>query len=280
MREVSLKRPLFGREIEIVVFDVEAGLADDLLEEAYQVGLRLQKTFNFFDDASVLSTLNRKRSLRVPDEFRFVLERALELGRETGGAYDVSLGKQFKERKEGRKLSPLRCSYQDIKIQGDQVELTHPDACVDLGSIAKGYIADQVAGFLAEQGIVSGLVDARGDLRVFGERMHTLEIQHPRQKDAALGAIRLSEGGVATSGDYHQYHESFGTSHILNQKDFASVTVVAPTLLEADGYATALFVLPQNQITGLLAGKPHIKAVCVDQDLRLFKYNGIEELMV
>lgn len=275
MSEVSLRKPLFGKEVLIIVRDIEERLAGGLLEDAYQRGLKLQKVFDFFDKDSTLSLLNRKRKLKVPPELLKVLENALELCVKTEGRYDVSLGKQFMQRKKGEEVKPVGCTYKNITIEDGFVELTHPDAMIDLGSIAKGYIADEIAAFLESEGVVSGIIDARGDIRVFGDRNSVIEIQHPREIQKTIFSISLQNGGVATSGDYNQYDGAYDKSHILKSNEHISVTVLAPTLIEADGYATAIFVTPKDEITKLLVDS-RIKALCIDNNLGITTYNGFD----
>jgi thiamine biosynthesis lipoprotein len=278
MNELSLRKPLFGKEVVILVRDVDPRLAGGLLEDAYLRGLELQKIFNFFDGASMLSVLNRKRRLKVSADFLKVLLAALELCAKTDGRYDISLGMQFLQRKKGEALRPVGCTYKDILINDNTVELSHPDVMIDLGSIAKGYIADEIAAALQSEGVVSGLIDARGDIRVFGEDESVIGIQHPRDSKKTICSISLANGGVATSGDYNQYDGSYERPHILNNEHI-SVTVIAPSLMEADGYATAIFVTPAEQIAGLLAGS-RIKAFCMNKELETITYNDFERCIL
>lgn len=279
MNEVSLSRKLFGKEVEIAVWDVEENLAGALIGDSYSEGLRLQKIFNFFDEKSTLSQLNKKRRLKVPQEFLEVLNKALEICRITEGKYDISLGKQFMQRKNGRDVTPVNCSYKDIKIEGNIVELLHPDVLIDFGSIAKGYIADKMAEVLKSGGVISGLIDARGDIIAFGEHESIIEVQHPREKEKSVLPIKIKNEGVATSGDYSQYHKNFDNCHIINKSDFISVTATAPTLMEADAYATAIFVTPETKVEKLLKNNKKIKILCIDNNLKIKKYNKFDEVI-
>ena len=149
---------------------------------------------------------------------------------------------------------------------------------VDLGSIAKGFIADRMAEQLRSDGVVSGLVDARGDIRVFG-RPQIINVQHPRKKGRAILAVKIKNSGIATSGDYSQYQKTYSRSHIINQADLISVTVVAPTLMEADAYATAIFVSGRAERQRLISQNRRIKVLTIDNKLQLRKYNGFAKLV-
>ena len=273
----TLTKPLFGKETEILLPDADPLLASPIAEDAYQEGLRLQHVFNFYDPQSELSLLNGKRTLTTSPELTQVLKLAISLAKATEGRYDISLGKQFLQRKQGTPVTPVGCSYRDISINGNTVTLTHPDVLIDLGSIAKGFIGDRMMAALAHQGVTSATVDARGDLCVIGKDI--IDIQHPRDASKIIASIQVNDCGVATSGDYLQYDKTFDKSHILNAKKIASVTVVAPTLMEADAFATVLFVIDDAERKQILAAYPAIRALIIDTSLTMQMYNDFERLL-
>jgi len=277
MIESSIKKKLFGGEVEIVIFDVEEPLAKDMLESAYDEGLRLQKIFNFYDKESELSKLNKKRQLKVSKQFLEVINTALRFCELTKGEYDISLGKAIIQRKSGHKDISLCCSYKDIIIKDDTVALAHEDVMIDLGSIAKGYIADKMADYLKSKGVLSGIIDARGDIVIFGDAEQKIDVQHPRNSNKKLKSITLKNLCVATSGDYRQYVLDYDHSHILNKKDVISVTVVAPSLMIADVYASVLFVGDREKIMSMPQAKT-IKAMTVNSNMDIEYFNGFEEL--
>ena len=96
----SFRKNLLGGEVEFAFYDIDKSLAENLAEELYIEGLRLQKIFNNFDDSSELFLLNKKRELKVSKELLEVLKESLKYSELTDGKYDVSKGKQFLERKK------------------------------------------------------------------------------------------------------------------------------------------------------------------------------------
>jgi len=283
MIESSIKRKLFGGEVEIVVFNIEEPLAKDILESVYEEGLNLQKVFNFYDEDSELSKLNTERRLKVSSQLLEVINTALKFCELTHGEYDISLGKAIVQRKFGKKDLSVSCNYKDIIVKDDVITLAHEDVMVDLGSIAKGYIADKMADYMKSLGVMSGIIDARGDIVVFGEAEQQIDIQHPRITDKKLKSIRLKNTCVATSGDYMQYAHDYEHSHILHKKDIISATVVAPSLMIADVYASVLFVSKERlKIMSLkimnMSDASGIKAMTVDNNMNIEYYNGFENL--
>jgi thiamine biosynthesis lipoprotein len=272
---INRSYPLFGSIAEFFV-DADVTLAEAILNDAYNLALRLQKIFNLYDEASEISLLNKNRKIKASDELLKVLKTALRLCELSDGEYDISLGKQFLQRKKSNPLTRINCTYKDIDIDGEKIILHHPDVWIDLGSIAKGYIAERVAEFLIEQGIESGYIDARGDLAVFGDERE-VDIQHPRSEEI-IHTIKIKDKGVATSGDYKQYVKDYSNSHILNQKDVISATVIADSLMEADAYATILMVCNPD-VRELMINEAGFPAMIVDKHLNVIYYNGFERLI-
>ena len=277
MEGTTISKKLFGGMIDFVIYDAPEDIAENIVEEAYLEGLRLQKIFNFYDPESELSSLNRSRKAVVSDELLHLLKKSLQISELTHGSYDVSLGKYILSRKQGRIIEP-KCSYKDIVIDGNEVNLANPEVLIDLGSIAKGYIADKLAEFLLENGLEEFLVDARGDICVRGDRDHILGIQNPRNQ-GVICRVKLNNQAVATSGDYLQYSKNFETSHIINQKDLVSVTVIAETAEEADLYATAIFTSSSEDTEKIIEGKKDIKVLTIKKGDNLKMSNGFEQMV-
>lgn len=278
MASYSEKHPLFGKSVGFYIFDSPEKASMDAIAKAYEEGLRLQKIFNIFDDSSEISELNRNLSLKVSDEFRDVLSKALKAS-EINPEYDVTKGKQFLARKNRQPEICPRCSFRDISIIGNDVILNNNDIMIDLGSIAKGYIVDRMSDVLKSRGIRSAIVDGRGDIDVFGKRM-VIGIQHPRYPERLICSVSLENKAIATSGDYNQFYGSFDNSHIVSSKDVISVSVVADDLATADMFATLIFVSDGETREKLLSEYKDIKTMVIDNTLGITYYNGFEELII
>jgi len=271
---------LLGGSVEVVMHDVEEPLADDYFLEIKAEGMRLQRIFDFYDPKSELSLLNGKRRLKVSDEMVEVVGKGLMYAQETGGRYDISIGRRIIARKQGKLLPDVSCSYRDVEVDGNSISLTHPDVLLDLGSIAKGYIGDKIVEFMKRRGVESGFVDARGDMRTYGSHPERVVVQHPRDKSRTLRPMLLRNLAVATSGDYVQYHGSFDKSHIIGDTDFISVTVVAKELADADAIATCVFVLGSSEAGKFLSKRKDIKVYAIDRGMGEHAYNEFRSLLL
>ncbi|MCH7850020.1 MAG: FAD:protein FMN transferase [Nanoarchaeota archaeon] len=282
MKNFEFKGKLFGANIEIAVFGEDEEFSQEVTHKAYWEGVRLESIFNFFDSKSDISKLNESRKMKMPSEFIEVLKKALELCRKTDGKYDVTLGKDFNLRKEGYVITGVGGSYNDVKIEGNLVELKNPDIVLDLGSIAKGYITDMVGEKMKMLGIKEFLINSRGDILINGKREHEIKIQHPRISNESIATLKIKKGGLATSGDYKQYGKDYSESHILNARAYASVSVYAPTLMESDLYSTVFSVISKPEIEEILKEKTmsKFKVLGIDKDLKKDTYNKFEKLIV
>ena len=172
---------------------------------------------------------------------------------------------------------------------------------MDLGGIAKGYAVDQAVAAMTSLGIRGGVVDAGGDLRCFGSRPDgqswKVAVRDPfHAADASappLATLRVHDAAVCTSGNYFRYVQIQGRrySHIIDPRPgphmgmpaeaAPSVTVVAPTAIVADMWATALSVLGAGGLS-LLPPEAHIEAMVVEgmvHDVHIRMTDGFAKLL-
>lgn len=151
--------------------------------------------------------------------------------------------------------------------------LKDPHAALDLGGIAKGYIADRLVELLCECGLRAFLVNLGGNVAVLGPKPDgskwLVGIRDPRDGSKIMGALPLTRGSVVTSGVYERSfsHEGALLHHILDprtgypvQTDVASVSVVAASSLDAEGYSTTLLALGLEKGAEFARRTPLIRA--------------------
>jgi FAD:protein FMN transferase len=203
----------------------------------------------------------------VPEAMRTVLRLGLEIGRASGGAFDIGMGDAVTAWGFGSEAAvpaniraamaaQRRSAHEVLEIDGAHVRKVAPMA-LDLNGIAKGYGVDQLAKTLREHGIADGLVGIDGEMRAMGCRPDgeawTIAVEAPdTERRTSHSILALQDAAVATSGDYRHWVEVQGRrlSHTMDPTRGAplnaapaSVTVVARTCAEADAWATAVMVL-------------------------------------
>ncbi|RPD98460.1 FAD:protein FMN transferase [Candidatus Pantoea deserta] len=160
------------------------------------------------------------------------------------------------------------------------VFLRQPGMEIDLGAIAKGYIADVVRGFLRHQQVERALINLGGNVQTLGAPPHTagwsVGLKTPfGRADELIGVIEVVGKSVVTSGVYERYFERDGRCyhHILDARsgypldnELLSVTVISDRSLDGDIYTTLLYGLGVEKSLSALRALPHIEAIFVTRD--------------
>lgn len=229
-----------------------------------------------WDPESALSRFNRAPPgewFAVPAALAEVVAVALQLAEETDGALDVTVGSLvdlwgFGAGGEPRTTLPeddavaealARAGYEALAVRHEPPALKKSRSLeVDLSAIAKGYAVDALADALLALGARDFLVEIGGEVRVKGHNVRGepwrigVEVPDPQRRGLVQEALAMEEAAVATSGDYRNFFELDGRrySHTIDPDtgwpvahDVASVTVVHPSAMWADGLATALTVM-------------------------------------
>ncbi|UCG44150.1 MAG: FAD:protein FMN transferase [candidate division WOR-3 bacterium] len=273
----------FGSYVRIRVLAEARAVAETALARAFAEVHRLDTLWSAFLPTSEVAGVNRNRGQAVRAETRELVDRALDVCREVDGALDVTIlpvAEAWGFRDERYRvpdpaelaaaLEPV--DFRQVELSGDSLWLTGA-AQLDLGAVAVGAAVDRAVGLLKEAGAKEGLVDAGGDIRVFGDRVWRIGIQNPRGR-GVIRVHQLRDRAVSTSGDYQKYFERDGRRyhHIFDPRTGypadgrTSVTVFAPTAFEADAYATAAFVLGPQAAEDVFVLHPDIGAVFLEED--------------
>ena len=160
------------------------------------------------------------------------------------------------------------------------VFLRQPGMEIDLGAIAKGYIADLVRSFLRQQGVERALINLGGNVQTLGAPPQaagwSVGLKTPfGQADDLIGVIEVAGKSVVTSGVYERYFELDGRlyHHILDARsgypldnELLSVTVISDRSIDGDIYTTLLYGLGVEQSLTALRAAPHIEAIFVTRD--------------
>lgn len=288
--EIKRVKLLMGTKVEIVA----QGKDRDALERAVSKGFdeveRIEKIFSRFRDDSAISRINQNAGqspVQVAPEAFMLIEKAVDICVQSSGAFDITIlpvlslwkfGDQNQKPPSAEevreKLGQVDCKKIILKKDQNLVFLPDPGMAIDLGGIVKGYAADKAALVLRQNGVSAGIVNAGGDLRVFGGTGKGLAvgIQDPRQPGKVLAKIYLQDASVATSGDYERFfiHNGVRYSHIIDPRTGypargeQSVSVASENGAEADAWATALFVLGAGQGLKVIESKPGLQALFID----------------
>lgn len=240
----------------------------------------VNRQMSTWDEGSEISRFSRSRALEpfeCSEAFATVVRRALELSESTGGAFDPTLQPLlnlwgFGSGGEGCRIptddeiEAVRqiTGWEKLKVDAaSNLVKTEPETSLALGAIAKGYGVDVLARLLDEAGFENWFAEIGGEVVVRGLNPEgvpwRIGIEYPSTNpmdDRLQGVVHMTNGAVATSGNYHNFIEEDGRiySHILDPRtgrairsDVAGVTVTAPNCMDADGMATSLYVMGADE---------------------------------
>ncbi|PIE39153.1 MAG: hypothetical protein CSA53_02965 [Gammaproteobacteria bacterium] len=276
---VALEGQAMGTFWHVTFVPTSAVLNNDGLKQGIADVLeRLEASMSTYRPHSDISRFNKLSAGEpfTPDaDFTVVLDAALEVGKKSGGAYDVTIGPLIEvwgfgakgrrttlpEKQEIEKaLAASGVSALRWEKNLGQLTKTRPVG-LDFSSLVKGYAVDAVALWLQSQGIEQYLVEVGGELRVAGGKPNgqpwRVAIEQPEVMSGDIAAtLALTNAAVATSGDYRNFFEVDGKrySHTIDPRtgypvdhNLVSVTVIHDSAMFADAWATALLVVGTEQ---------------------------------
>ena len=283
-------------EIKAVTGSRSAEEVDYAVDAAFDSVRHVDLLMSNYRDDSEVSRINRyaaQEPVSISPETTEAIGKALELARESDGAFDVTVlplleiwgfakdrektvpsQEQIDEklRLVGYKLVELDRANRKIKLEAQGVG-------IDLGAIGTGYAVDVAIKSLISHGVDSAIINAGGDIYCLGEKTPgkgwRVAVTDPTTENGLLGYVELKDKAIATSGDYRNYFIADGVrySHILDPRTGRpsmqgphSVTVVAGSCTYADGLATAVFVLGREEGLRLLEKLPDAEALIVSGD--------------
>jgi thiamine biosynthesis lipoprotein len=223
----------------------------------------------------------------VHEETAFLIDQARVFSELSGGLFDITIGavSSLWDFKEGIVPSEAvlaeavtHVDYRAIELDGTTVTLADPAARLDLGGIAKGYAADEMARMLRDAGCESALINLGGNIYALGLKPDgtswSVGIQDPlRERGSLKAVVSARDLSVVTSGPYERSFEQDGQRyhHILDphtgypvQTDLESATIISERSVEGDALTTCCFLLGREAAYDLVESRPAVQALLVD----------------
>lgn len=272
------------------------------LDHCFALADMYEQYFSAKKKDSDISRINAAagRPVRVHDETVRMLEKGLSYCILSDGKFDLTVGKLtdlWDFHAENPKLPDAQAvadatdtiDYRNIVIEGNEVTLTDPDAALDTGGIAKGYIADKMKEYLLSRGITKGLINLGGNVLTIGEKedgsAYAIGIQKPFD-EAGVPAVTvfIRDQSVVTSGVYERFFEQDGIRyhHILDtscgypyENGLLSVTIICDSSADGDGLSTTCFALGLEKGMELAESLDHTEAVFITSDQKLHTTSGL-----
>ena len=296
----SVKEPIektgiyFDTVINIKLYDTDNA---DLLENCFKFCDEFEQTISRTIESSEIYQLNHAegKPVEVSNVTIELLQKGIEYGELTNGKFDITIaplselwdfknnpGKLPEQALIDDALSHV--NFQNIVVDGNKVTLTDPKAAIDLGGIAKGYMADQLKEYLMSEGVESGLINLGGNMLAIGTKpdgsAFNIGIQKPFDKQgSAITSVKTNNSSVVSSGVYERYFEIDNNiyHHILNAETgfpydngLLSVTILSPKSVDGDALSTACFALGLEEGMKLINSLEDTDAIFITDDYKLY----------
>nr|WP_216601842.1 FAD:protein FMN transferase [Vibrio coralliilyticus] len=278
VEQIHLSGPTMGTTYNIKYIESEGIPSPEVLQkEVDRLLEEVNDQMSTYRKDSELSRFNQNQTstpFEVSPQTATVVKEAIRLNGLTLGALDVTVGPLVNLWGFGPEARPevvptdeelaarkANTGIQHLTVEGNLLTKDIPNLYVDLSTIAKGWGVDVVADYIQSQGIQNYMVEVGGEMRLKGINREGVKwriaIEKPSADERAVQEIiEPGDMAVATSGDYRIYFERDGVrySHIINPQTgkpirhkVVSVTVLDKSSMTADGLATGLMVLGEEQ---------------------------------
>ena len=283
-----------GSRFDITVVAKDSTSANSYIDIAIDEIFRIEKLISSWDSNSQTSKINNnagKEAVKVDTELFDLIKRSLEITKLTDGAFDISYASMDRIwRFDGSmtempseadiKTSVSKVGFQNIELDdaNSTVFLKLKGMKIGFGAIGKGYAADKAKALLIDKGVISGIINASGDMTTWGKQTNGEEwkvaITNPLNKNKAFALLPITDGAVVTSGNYEKYVNFNGKryTHIIDPRTgypstgIISVTVFAPKAELADALSTSVFVMGKEVGLNRINQLPNIECIIIDED--------------
>lgn len=288
-RTVHFARPIMGTWGTVSIVTADSNAVAEAADAAWAAIEATDRRFSNWKPDSELSRTNRALDAGPVDlstQAAELVATALRIHAESNGSFDPTVeplvrlwgflgGTPRVPKSAAIEATRTRIGADRLHLEATTLHTDRDGVRIDLGGIAKGHAVDRAVAALRAHGIDDALVDVSGNMIGLGSpagRDHwTVGVRDPDTEDQWFATLALADDAIATSGNYEQFVDVNGQryGHVLDPRtgwpvdDLVSVTVVAPTAVEADAWATALLVLGCEDARHLLADRPDLAGVLV-----------------
>lgn len=276
--------------------------AQEALEKAFERAKELEQIMSVNISDSELNYLNDNgynKAVNVSDDLYYVIDKGIYYGKITDGALDITIGNLIDKWGIGtdtpRIISHEECAseinlknYNNVELDPNNktIKFLNDKIKINLGAIAKGYIADEMKKVLTEEyNIKSGILNLGGNVLTIGTKENGEEynvgICNPKDTSDVIDSVKISDKTVVTSGNYERYfigEDGKRYHHILDpstgypaEKGYISTTIIADKSIDADALSTATYVLGKDKAKKLIDSLDDVEAIFITDDMNIEK---------
>lgn len=285
--------------IEIRIYD---STDRDLLHHCFDIIAEYEDKLSRTLEGTEIYRLNEEGSVEMSDDVLALLQVGLYYSELSAGAFDITvepISSQWDFKAEVPKLpdegvlteAVKHVDYTKLSVDGNQVTLADPQSGVDLGAIAKGYVADRVKEYLVSEGVGSAIINLGGNILCVGKKpdgsAFNVGLQYPfRARDEVIAVVAIDGFSVVTSGvDQRNFTiDDVFYHHILNpdtgypyENGLLSVTIISENSVDGDALSTTCFALGLEKGIELIDSIDGIYAAFITEDYEVHYSEGFQE---
>lgn len=275
---------------------------EKIIDDCFDLCRYYESLFSRTDENSEIYKLNTRQICEVSDETAELIAIGLEYGEISKGKFDITIEPLSSlwnftadaptvPSEEDIHEARSHVDYNAVSVSGNTVTFANDYTRLDLGAIAKGYIADKVKELLISRGVKKAIINLGGNVMCIGGKTatsgFTIGIQYPFG-DGSIASVSVSDLSVVTSGTYERYFEEDGKlyHHILNPEtgypvdnNLLSVSIIGENSCTCDALSTTLFALGKEDGTALIESMDGYYAIFITDEYKLYVTTGAEEAL-
>ena len=289
---------LMGSRFDISIVDKDVSSAEANIDTIIQEVTRIENLISDWRSYTQVSLVNQNagiKPIKVDKEVFDLAQRAINLSKMTGGAFDISFAAMDRIWKfdgsmtempslEAIRNSVAKVGYRNIVLDSanNTIYLKLKGMKIGFGALGEGYATDRCREMMIAKGVKAGIVNGSGDMSTWGKQPNgsdwTIGITNPTQPSELLAVIPLREGAIVTSGSYEKFVVFNGVryAHIINPvtgypaTGLQSVSILGSSAEEANGLSTSIMVMGKTAGLKLLKSFPKLRYILIADDGKVF----------
>lgn len=295
---------LMGTYVTLRVYDEEK---EEILEEGFARVEELADKVTVNEPGSEIDKVNEaagKEAVELSEDVYPLIEKAAEYSEVSNGGFDYTVGpitdlwrigfddaRKPEQAEIDAALPLVDYSKVELNAENQSIFLTQSGMSLDLGAIAKGYIADEIKVLFEDAGITTAIIDLGGNVVVMGGsptregEAWNIGIQDPlSERGETVGKTKQKDRSVVTSGIYERYLEVDGEiyHHLMNPEtgypfdnEIAGVSIISDQSIDGDALSTVVFGLGLEEGLNYVNGREDIEAVFITKDKEVYTSDGL-----
>ena len=301
---ISRLELFMGTAIKVTLYN---GGSEEILDKVFNRILEIENLVSINKENTELTNLNENagiKPVKLSETSYDIIKKGIHYSQISQGGYDVTIGPLVKLWSIGLPEAKVpnndeieetikNIDYSKVTMNDEtkEVFLEESNMMLDLGSIAKGYVADEVASILKEENVDQAIIDLGGNIYALGlkngDTNWKIGIQNPfDSRGQAVGVLEVSDKSVVTSGIYERFLEKDGVKyhHILNPKtgypfesNIAGVSIVSDKSIDGDALSTLVFTKGVEEGLEFVESLKNIDAIFITNDKQVYTTSGLKD---